>query len=662
MFHPRVPKILLAGRSSLRRLLVTACLLATAGNWQTEEAKADPLAPDDLAAFLPANTLFYVSLPDLQNTAKEYRQTAAYRIFQDEEMQKFLEPLLDETTATPVIPGLGTSLELDVLTELSLMRLAFAVTHVDPGDSSLEAFGAIIDVQPTEDDQSWDKIVRWLKESLEEIGGDIKRKAADKLQIGAIPVDVHPARFGQLHIARLPERRTLLTFSRKSMEMVLKNYQRRRLPLIDPPKEIAPEENPPTSEIEMLAEHEAFRMADERMPRDGDEYRLYVGVPKLLEAVLSAIEPDATGSDEARRVVEALGLFDIRSAGTACQFQGRWVYTHSTLVTEVNSQRGLLSLIPSKPLETSLLRFVPRDAITLGFFSLDAVNLWKLIKSISEILDPKPIQDWERRMVEIQEEDGVDFNRDFLEQFTGELIYYQSIPSGAMLDPGIVLIAKLTDGAAMRTAIDHIWKDTITDEVRRIEYKGVDTFVFKSTGAGPLPVQPCYGFPNDTLVFALNTLQLRRAIDQILGDSESILDNPTFDKAKQAAQVPDSIISLTYYDVPQLFHRVYSGATMFAPMILSTRSEPLPVDLAALPTSLAFTQYLSGSMGYATADGRGLQMRSASPLGPELFGLTLAGTLLWTAGVQPAGAQLVETAEAEQESEEKAEEKEDEKN
>ncbi len=612
----------------LRRFARSFAILTLASTALAGSLRA--AADEDLATMLPADSLLYVSVPDVASTQKEGKNTAIWKIMHDEEVQAFLKPLEDMAKEQGEAQGLGAMMtELESLLKgVELSHFGLAVTHVDMAEiqQGPEGLGLVIDLGIA-GSSSRDEVLGKLESMIKEFASS----QGEELESGETKISEKTIRTvgndeGRIYRYDATATRTFFSFSRKSVEGLISG----------------------PAGGNSLAKSAGFQKVSARTSASGDEVRLFMNT-QAIGTMISMVAP-------MDNVDKILGYFMPGALSMGMKFDGDLVRT-STFLSRPAGGMKVLDLLPSKPIPADSLKAVPKDAMMAGLFAIEAEKVWPFITGFADTVEPGASKQLEEQLAGVKEMIGVDIKADLLEQLSGSFMYYASAPKGPLPIPGLVMALGIKDTAKAKKTLNTLLElagDEI--QVRGVSYKE-NTFYTVTAAGGMMPVQPAYAFTDDHLLFALNSQDIKIALSRAGGDAKSsLLDSDAFKKAKANAGLPGSFTALNYIDMETFGGIVYNSMLQGIQMLaMSGMADQIPLDFALLPSSEAITQHLFPSLSYSVCDQDGMLLKSASPIGDEMLMLTAVSTMALPAAFMSGrsmaysemeAAEAVEMAEA----------------
>ncbi|MEQ8764402.1 MAG: hypothetical protein RL885_10775 [Planctomycetota bacterium] len=590
------------------------CSLVLALGTGAERPGMGPDAPagPTLRQALPEGTLAYIGFPDLVTTAREYRAAAFYRLLQDENVARALAPLFaKEGFIESILDELPVPLSLEDLTALEFRRVEVAITHLSPvtrekGQFQDVDFGLVIDVQIGDSEEKWEQVVDWFGEVIDEIAGQLPDEEPSQLQIAGVEVE----RFGvnpSVFIASLPGNRTVMAFSRKAMDLVL-------------PKIVSGGGSFEKSDV--------FQKTLSHVSRPGDDLEVWLDIGGWVQAAREIVDSELDDSTQGTfdRIVVALGLDEA----------GAWAWNHRivggeiearTVMTGGQSRRGLFSLMPQGTVTNAMWSYVPKDALLFGHLSLGLKNILTFTKNVGKAIGSS--EDL-LEIKELEEKIGIDLQRDFFSKLTGEVLYYQTAPTGLIPVPGIVVMLGMTESSVLVSRAEELLAELHESaEVKKTRFRDTDIYLLK-IGDEPLPIQPAWAMIDGYLVFSAHVQDLKGLLRRKGDVDQSVLASQRFQASIAKSAVPAEYATMTYYDVPAIFEILFTAGYQALSLVGSSGW----IDTAQLPTASDLSQFLGASVSYSQVEPGLWTFQGRSSLGPELYVGALFGWGLFVVGMQ----------------------------
>lgn len=285
---------------------------------------------------------------------------------------------------------------------------------------------------------------------------------------------------------------------------------------------------------------------------------------------------------------------------------------------------------------------VPEDAVRLIAAPINLMSYAEMFRSIAE-------QSGEDPFAIINDELGIDLERDLLANLGPRLYFYQAESTGGGGLMSSVLIVEARDPAALGTAhrriIDRLNQVAAEQargyaRVRTWDADGIEAYAFTTPGL-PIPIEPAWTILNGSLIVALSPTSLRGAIDQVRGGRKSVLDNRMFASAVGRRIPREGAAAVTFTDAPRLVRKGYGMTTLLcAALSNAVRSPGAPdrVDGQILPPFADFVKDVEPSGTVAWWDGDDYR---SDAVGDRSVTVLVASTLGSFADVQAVAAPML---------------------
>ena len=615
-----------------------AILLLTAA--MAVAAPAALAAPQDPAALLPSDTIFYVGTDSLRASAEAAKASAMHKIFNEDEVQAFLnKPLsildrvigeaaktqgFDEPpfTMSEVVLGQGEGPPIG--------RFFIALAHVNfeeaGGDQAAMANAAGMDVGFVvgvellgERDMKlvkgmWDMIpVEQTETSL--AGHTIFTKMEPSEAMGA-------------HMAIL-DKMAVISLSSSAIEDVITRY-----------------EGQGGASLADSAGYQKMMKLAGGMKAGGSA--MYARPPALADllrqgaAMAMMMEGEAEMIPAVTGLIDSLGLEAFEGLGSV-SYRDREGLVHGTSVVYRNPQgKGLLPELVGdlQPLDLSQLDKIPADAMSANGAALpELAVVYDFAMNTLEMFEEGAADEVRAKISEVMPED--EFRSNLLENLGGEWWAFALPNQGVMQMPANVHRVQAKDPSAF---IDALTKITAFAS----KEMGVDVGVVKSTKEGPeiyeldlsktplamAMMAPGFAVDGNDLVFSPESADLvRKMLEGSVGEGQ-LSAEPEFAAFVSRLKGKGELVGIAYVDNAETFSAMYGQMTGTV-QLLGGSAGDLPVDLSMLPTEDSIRQHLGHSYAgeYRTEDGRQIVAESLSQfdLG-DFLPFALMGAMFATMG------------------------------
>jgi len=382
------------------------------------------------ADLLPADTIFFFSIPEICRAREDLKATALWKISQEASLKAFFDQGIPPLTELKAEIKEQTGVSWQELKDLFQGELALAFIGLDFDEEfSRVECKAVLALEIPEDREKWEKVLDYLSQRAVE--GGAEREEVE---------------FAGEKLVRLKWPNIVLTYSYIGDYFILTT------------SEIAWEE---VTEIAQeggknLSQNPMFTRVRTQTALQGFFSFAYISVENIWAKY---------GNDIPSQVMEALevsGLLGVKAIAGA-SFPEESGIKDRLYVYAPGERKGLFLAIPEEIADASLLKFVPADALSfeIGKFSWEI--LWREIKTVLKVSLPEEIHsDFEETLAAWEEEAGIDLEIDLLRPLSQDYILYAKeseaagllLVSQAMADR--VLILPLVDSARFRLAYNKL--------------------------------------------------------------------------------------------------------------------------------------------------------------------------------------------------------------
>ncbi|MEQ8768049.1 MAG: type II secretion system protein GspG [Planctomycetota bacterium] len=583
----------------------------TSANGQNLDSSAQS---DELAERLPADTLMYLSFPNLTETAEQYRKMPVAKILAEEEVQTFIEPMIALWKQMESDAARGLGVDAAQLSAIRPKSIRFALTHLRMPPSRVDDIGVVLELEVQE---GRDQLGAFLESLIGNIKTAETNLVEEHLTIGTKTVHFLGERSeGGVYWYDSGPNRMTWTTDRALLDRLLGSGEK------------------PAS----LASNEDYRLAMSRVAEPGDELRTFVNAGRMARVaggICSAILSETELRDYSSRVMpvlEALGVLDLGGIGSKSIYVGSATQM-ATFMRHPSRPRGVMSFTVAQPVSLDRLELIPKEATAFTLARVDFRQAMPMIREIVGAIDPTWREIFEGYLSTYQERLELDIQADFLDQLGGEALFYNAPPRGPLPLPSMIFMIGCRDPQRFHGALMKLLSLSEGQvSVREVPFDGKTLQAFSFDGI-PLPFQPSYAFHEGFLIGAFDIQDLKSTLRRFSSPGSSILERQDFLEAIAQQPIPDNVIAVNYSDTAAALESGYQTIQQLAAMPGFADELPIPLDLALLPTSRAFTKHLFGSVTYTVAEKDGLYSHGYSPIGPEVYaamgGLFGLGSVLW---------------------------------
>lgn len=608
------------GRPTGARLAVCLGLLAIA------RASVAAQAPQD---YLPSDTVFFISCPDLDRTAAAFKQTELHRLWNEPEVQQFVRQPIDAAKAAIKAKIAQMKAEMGARSDLTSEDLQ----GVFGGHATLALLGLGLEQRQTAGES---RVSMKLHPPVVVVIGirdpekyaatcsklDAAMSAAPQAQAGQLTKEVTTIRGSEVVVWSGKGKERLCRASAKNM-CVLTSTEDAMACVLDGLTGAAGQST--------LSERHSLKAVQQRLGGKGCDFLMYLDTAQVLRELGPVIPPDAS------RALDVLGLSSVESLalGAAITPPGikDAVYLHVP-----GERRGVFKLFPPGDVSRDLLQLVPANAQSARIGRFNFLRLWTEIDQAWSELHPVSYGQFQAGLERLEERLQLDIKQDLLATL-GENFVVSAASSGAPglgALTGMSLLWEVQDAARLRDALAQIRAATTprpaaakgkvprrpAQQWRELPHG--DLTIHYLTLRMPF-VSPSYAVTPKYLVLGLQPMAVKQTIDRMSTAGPDIRTKPDFQQV--SAHVAQSSVMLGYADIKQAALQAYVMLPL-AVGILQTKGANLPIDMATLPTAQTVTKHLFGAAGALTCDSEGICVEYYSPVG----GLVLGGAVATAGG------------------------------
>ena len=351
-----------------------------------------------------------------------------------------------------------------------------------------------------------------------------------------------------------------------------------------------------------LADSISFRTCMERCGDPRDAIRVHVNLATAWARYGKYLPL------EARRVVQALKLDDVRSLAMAVRFEGKDIGI-STLVDSPGGHDIITQILSAHTVDRQFVERIPSDANSFSIFALDGL---RIIRTLREVLPDEMRSGFEDALTTLRE-DGVDLEKDVFEVF-GPRCAIVNVPTGHPDDAGLdyiwnqllgtSLVLEVQDPVRADQTLRRLPAETTLARRREVVLDGVRAWSYQFEREGvPSEFSICYALVENYLILAPSERTLRRMLRARSAASSRRL-------GKLLKDVPETAVVVTYDQGRQGL-----GLQLAAIMESYARSMGAPEPPKQATRRLAALPAMGPSLSHTVADKRGVFGFTRSPTG-----------------------------------------------
>ncbi|MFI5403206.1 MAG: hypothetical protein ACHQ1G_09735 [Planctomycetota bacterium] len=584
----------------MRRLLLLAFLLAAPA------ARAAPEASPELAALVPAETLFLVECNDLDGAGRFGSDTAIGKLLAEPEVQQFAKKLGDSFrsafTGNTRGPLAMVGLTPEDFDGIRFRRVGFALVNLS---IEAEQADAVLCLETRAGGEKVARILQALRQAGEAFAGIQFTEA----EVRGRKV-LSTAFQGHEFCLAVQGDRFLLTTRAARMDDVLKSIDEgRAASLRDAPR------------VTRLKE----RMGVRKSAIFG-----YVDAAAAGKLVVDAIAEELP---RARGVCASLGLDAVEAIGFADMPEGAGYRTEAAVL--LKERRGLFALAPKTPTSHRFAKMTPADALCYGGETSDLVALWDGVLELVGAIDAGTRTKLEQGELEAGAFLGLDIRKDLLAALGTEWAGYVAWPQAGGLIPDLVMFASVRDRERLARSLDALAAkagemvrgDGASVTERKTEFRGREIRFLEVTDrrGEPRPYAPAWAFGEDFVVLALCPQSVKHA----LMEKAALADSADFKRLLAAA--PRTAVSTTYLDLGRILAWGYATAvpvlqvvqgaihrTVVDQPVLAHAMAGIRLNFEDLPPVEVIARHLSGMVTYTAVEDDCFRLGFVSDVGAPL--------------------------------------------
>lgn len=331
-----------------------------------------------------------------------------------------------------------------------------------------------------------------------------------------------------------------------------------------------------------------------------------------VESIWKTVDPLITDG-QVRAGLDASGLMALKRIASVNGLDA--VASVDKLIVQTNgAPRGILALLPNKPLTASDLKSIPMNPSSAMVVRFDLDQLVESILKITDAIHPLPRQQFDAFSEQGEQILGFSIKNDFFKAF-GDVwsMYISGTEPGGGMVPGAVVSAALKDQQKLIKVQDSIValvKSQLQQagpqapiSLQDFTARGIKGYRVQINNL-PVPVSPAWVVTKDQFVVGL-TPQLVTAHLGAASAKTSFADN---EDVKAAIKRDPKLLILTYRDPKPEIQSLYTLVNMFSPILLGqARQFGVDFNLPPLPPFSDIEPHLSPSVGTASQTAQGWQ-------------------------------------------------------
>lgn len=332
----------------------------------------------------------------------------------------------------------------------------------------------------------------------------------------------------------------------------------------------------------------------------------------------------APKAEREKRAVEMAGLDQVRALSYSLAFKDENIQEMLFVDCPTEGRRGLMAMLDNEPIEADAIGTMPRNAVFASAWRVDPVQFLHRIIELVGAVNPGDPERIEHEIAKLNGELKIDFRKDLLAAFTGEILFSLAMPAKhpklGLGFPQPIFRMGVKNTAAAEKALS-IFRQM-----------GKDTFNYTELGAGNRTItvartqkpvgddllQICWVLADKQILMSIFPLALRDELQRIEASpatgaepTSGLTADPQFKLVR--SRLGPSHRMMFYMDVSAMataFYNIYVPLAQLNPKIA-----PPNVDMNNLPPSDFLTRSLGGLLVGVNADAEGLTLESCSATG-----------------------------------------------
>ncbi len=551
-------------------------------------AVAPKAAGLEIEKVLPSGTIAYFSISDIGRTFESFKGTALYDIWADKQVQKFLEKPMQMMTAHSAefekhVAGMGGTASKGMTIEriasafggdiaVGLARLK--MPEGGPTRENPPNVGAFLTFK-IGDESAVDALVGMI-ETLAKTSTD------SFVREPAMIAGVSGERMGpkdeptKLYVAKAAGH-IVLSFDETTAGAIVSALSGK-------------------SSGSALGSDANYSALAKSARRPGEVASFYANLGALFASLDPVLPP------QAKAAIDALGMNGLQSIMMSSSIEGRGFVDVSAVHTS-GEPKGIVKAFSGSPIDSAVVDSIPKDVVSFSVFSFDAGCVWNTLWDTIRAVDASKEKEARDMLAQFESQVGVKLKEDVIDQIGSRVVIYQRPQQPGQMIPDIVFQMQVKGAEKLGVSMEKLTKLAPNLALKNVKIAENTYYYLDLSAIFPLPFfQPSYAFVGDSLVFSPTLQSLKSVVNSRKSPTfESVRANEEFKSF--LAKIPQSVTSLSYTDVKKSFGGGYDQIRQMLPLLAMQFGSEMPVDLALLPTSDAFTRHLYGSYSYSEQKG-----------------------------------------------------------
>ena len=441
-----------------------------------------------LKEVLPANTLFYMSAPDLEGAFQQFQQAALFKIWNEPEMKEFMkEPLakaaeeFDKALAQAREGYKAGKVPVDPDQVLKLRLKGFSMGLADvvlPGEAGPMSVGLVVALDFGETQPQWKKLLDGL------LGMAFERHPERKDSLTTTKVLNYE--FSTISPPRSPisanwawaDTQLVFSLSPATITSVLKG--------------LSGEDTGAVLAKDADYEKTASQMGGLQSP----SVEVFMKPRRVFELLLGGLQLAAMNPEFApgldlegvRRAVDHLGLFSVTAMGGVLGYENGKGVSKSFVLAPEEDRKGLSALGSGEPLDVSKLSLVPKDASSFTYSRMGISTIYSTMVGALRAYSAELADQVLAHVGAVEKQIGIKVQDDLFAQLGDEFLYYTKPSSGLMSPPEMGILIGVRDGKRVVDsflALAKLSKGAVTITITSKDPNGIPLALFMAAQNDP---------------------------------------------------------------------------------------------------------------------------------------------------------------------------------
>ena len=626
----------------------TAALLAVSGLF----APAALAQKSDIKRALPASTIFFMSMPDIDTSIEEFQSTPLAKIWREKEVQDFFAEAMKmahgkfqegmEKMKEAVAQG-QSPLTAEEILGLRIHGATFAMTglkiEMPEGGQPRPDVGIMLHLDFGSSAASWKKAIDFGLQMVEGQAQGMLVKNESKV-----------GNFQAVELApQMDEIKNSFNWCWMGNGLLIGTRA----------SEFKAALEALGSDKQVLTASAIYTGASKQLTTKGAEMEVFMNMGQLMDTGMEILElaakqnrrqmPKEFDVAGVGRALEALGLRSVQAMGYSTHYENGKSITESYTLSPEPTRRGLMAT-GSGSLSTAFLKWVPKDSTGFSASKFDCSALYEGVMGAMKAYNPEIAKEAMQHLEGVEAQLGFKIREDLFGALGDELIWWSMPMASITQAPDIGVLVKMRDDSKfLKVAKALVGMSEGSVEIDDVERGGHKMHILKinadPTGGGGMNpfaslIVPTFAFKNGYMVLGLSANNVKKLLERMDREDDpkgDIRANAELSKALE--NLPKGTLSsLSFTDWKSSLEGYYQLLTT-ALAFLPVNNSEIPIDLSLLPEASTLTKHMFGAVSWTTTDANGFRSYSLSPFGPEMaVGLLAIGAGAATfAGISRAG-------------------------